>query len=73
MAIFEDYQTKDQYPYSELTYNYNNPGLSGKYWTSYPYDGNESYFLGFLPVGPEAGSLHEGRTVSNKVRAIRWF
>jgi hypothetical protein len=74
MARMDDYQTKDQSPYSGLTYNNNVPGLSGKYWTSYTSTNNKAYYLGFLPVGHENhGSLQDGRTAQNKVRAIRWF
>jgi hypothetical protein len=75
MARMYSYQTKAG-SYSGLTYNNNNPGLSGKYWTSSTATGSngKAYFEGFLPDGnSEQGSLEDGRTVQNKVRAIRWF
>jgi hypothetical protein len=75
MAGMDDYQTKDQSPYSGLTYNNNNPGLSGKYWTSYSHSDTDAYYLGFgFSEGhPNAGSLVDAKTIQNKVRAIRWF
>jgi len=69
------YQYKDDSFYSGLTYNNNNPGLNGRYWSSYVSSSdNEAYFMGFLPVeSSEESSRPDRRTVQNKVRAIRWF
>ncbi len=73
MTRMLSYQNKDEAPYSELTYNNNNPGLNGKYWTSFTNSANDSYFVGFVSDPDQYGSLYTERTAQNKVRAIRWF
>lgn len=74
MTCMMTYQTKESNPYSELTYNNNNPGLEGKYWTSYSSDTTQAYFMGFFPESHENyGAILDNRTAQNKVRAIRWF
>ncbi len=73
MTRMLDYQEKDNSPYSELTYNNNNPGLNGKYWTSFISSANDAYFVGFVSDPDQYGSLYTERTAQHKVRAIRWF